>query len=101
MEQKILTKGETNYQLRLFPTMLGLKLQRKLSMIGEAGPEPETFFEVISQGCSINSIAVSQKKFDDHFRGKYEELLEVFYAILAYNFGGAQDDPNMESDTSE
>ena len=100
MEDKIFSKNGTDYKLRLFPTMMGLRIQRKLSQIGEEGPEAELFFEVISNGCSINSIAVSQKKFDDHFKGKYMELLEVFQEILTYNFGseGAVD-PNVESGT--
>lgn len=99
MEEKIFTKGENNYKLRLFPTMLGLKIQRKLSQIGIDGPEPEVIFEVISHGCSINNIAVSQKKFDEHFKGKYTELLEVFHEVLVYNFG--VEDPNADSGTED
>lgn len=101
MEEKIITKGETQYILRLFPTMLGLKIQRKLATIGDGTPEPEVFFEVISAGCTINRIAVTAKKFDEHFKGKYTELMELFYEILAYNFGVEEQDPNVESDTAE
>lgn len=100
MSDKTFTKGETVYNLRLFPTMLGLKIQRKLAGLSEDNsPEPELFFEVISAGCSINSIAVTAKKFDDHFKGKYAELLELFYAILTYNFGS--EGPNVDSGTDE
>lgn len=99
MDDKIFTKNGTDYKLRLFTTTVGLKIQRKLSMVGPEGPEAEVFFEVLSNGCYINNIAVSQKKFDDHFKGKYGELLEVFSEIIAFNFG--EEDPNVGSGTED
>lgn len=101
MEEKIITKGETDYKLRLFPTMLGLKIQRRLATSDQnVGPEPETIFEVVSNGCYINTIGVTAKKFDEHFKGKYTELIEIFYEILAYNFGG-DESPNVSSGTED
>lgn len=82
MEDKIIEIGGTSYTLRLFPTMTGLSIVNKLERQGFA---PEVVLEVVGKGATIGSVAIDEKKFNSHFRGKYAELMELFAEILKYN----------------
>lgn len=74
--------GGTTYVLKMFPTMTGLGLISKLE---KSGFTDEVILEVITKGAGIGSVNIDRKKFDEHFRGKYKELMELFAAVLKFN----------------
>lgn len=74
--------GETGYVLKLFDTMVGLKLMEKLQ---NEGFSPEVIRDAITKGSSIGSVSITEAKFNTHFRGKYKEMMELFTEILKYN----------------
>lgn len=74
--------GGTTYVLKMFPTMTGLGMISKLE---KNGFTDEVILEVITKGASIGSLSIDRKKFDQHFQGKYKELMELFAAVLKYN----------------
>lgn len=82
MELEIKEIGETSYNLKLFPTMTALEIISKLE---KQGFTPEVIFEVISKGANIGSVVIDRKKFDNHFRGKLKDVMELFAAVLKYN----------------
>lgn len=98
MEEMIKEIGETSYSLKLFPTMTGLGIVQKLE---REGFSPEVVFEVVSKGASIGSLLIDRKKFDNHFRGKYGELMELFGEILKYNKIMPEVEEGNEQDSGE
>lgn len=72
----------TGYVLKLFPTTTGLRIRQSLE---RDGLTPETMRDTVVKGCSIGSTAMTEAKFDTHFRGKYREMIELFTEILKYN----------------
>lgn len=74
--------GGTSYVLKLFPTITGLRIMQSLERDGFT---PETIRDTIVKGCGIGSTAMTEAKFDTHFRGKYREMMELFAEILKYN----------------
>lgn len=104
LEQKEEKVGDVLYILTAFPTMIGLEIQSEIMACTVAGlPFPPTLIKkAVCQGATIGSARIDDKKFDKHFSKKYQELMELFYKILAFNFGGVEDEesPNEESDTS-
>lgn len=74
--------GGTSYVLKLFPTRVGLRIMQSLE---REGFTPDVICDTIVKGCSIGSSAMSEAKFDSHFKGKYKEMMELFAEILKYN----------------
>ena len=74
--------GGTGYVLKLFPTMVGMRIMQSLE---REGFSPETIRECVVKGCSIGSTGMTEAKFDTHFRGKYKDMMELFAEILKYN----------------
>lgn len=74
--------GDSSYVLKLFPTMVGMRIMQSLE---REGFSPETIRECVVKGCSIGSVGMTEAKFDTHFRGKYKEMMELFAEILKYN----------------
>lgn len=104
-EQKEVTIGDATYYLKKFKTMKGLELQQK--MMEATDPEggfnpaklsPEVIREVVVNGCSKGSITLDNKKFDDAFAGKLNEVIMLAMEIIVFNFI----DPNdLADDSSE
>lgn len=74
--------GGTGYALKLFPTMVGMRIMQSLE---REGFSPEVIRDAVVKGCSIGSVGMTEAKFDTHFRGKYREMMELFAEILKYN----------------
>lgn len=70
------------YVLKLFPTMVGLNFISRLERDGMA---PEVIRDVVVKGCSIGSVGMTEAKFDNQFKGKYKQMMELFAEILKYN----------------
>lgn len=103
LEQKEVTIGEKIYILQAFPTSLGLEVQNELAML-QANGEPITgslIEKAVTNGAYIGSAKISKELFNKHFSRKYKDLMDLFQAILVFNYGEAEEGPNAESDTSE
>lgn len=88
-DTKELTIGEDTYTLKKFPTVEGLRIRREfMQMIQSGDPLPPVEFQVkvITMGATVNSIQIDQKKFESHFRGKYDAIDQLFSEILEFNF---------------
>lgn len=94
-----------NYTLKKFPTILGLHIRKEFFKLHQEGgvPDPEFQVKVVCAGATVNNIQIDQKKFETHFRGKYEELDELFGAILDFNYSTdkAEDEGNGQSATAD
>lgn len=89
------------YTFKKFPATKGLDIQMKLArMLGEDSKEQmsaEFVKEVVLNCVSIGSTGkMDSNKFDDHFSGRLQHLMQVYYAVLAFNF-----DENFTEDDSE
>ena len=93
MENTVKKIGDTEYVLKLFPTMTGLGIVNKLERQGFA---PEVVLEVVTKGAAIGSVAIDEKKFNKHFQGKYAELMELFAEILKCNKMFPEDEGNAK-----
>jgi hypothetical protein len=103
-ETKEVTIGENTYTLKKFPTIEGMKIRRELFQVhkeGEGVPPVEFQVRVICNGATVNSIQIDAKKFETHFRGKFEEMDRVFSEILDFNFGMADEAGNESTATAE
>lgn len=104
-ETKDISLYGDNYTLKKFPTIEGLKIRKEFySMLqsGEAVPPVEFQVKVICAGATVNSIQIDQKKFETHFRGKYDAIDELFTEILDFNFGiKAEAEGNESNATAE
>lgn len=88
-ETKEITIGNDAYTLKKFPTIEGLKIRKEFyGMLTAGDPVPPVDFQVkvICAGATVNSIQIDQKKFETHFRGKYDDIDELFTEILDFNF---------------
>lgn len=86
--------GETTYTLKLFPTMTGLSIVTRLEALGTF--TPEIIFEVVTKGAGIGSTVITEKKFNEHFRGRYGELMELFAEVLKHNKMFPEDEGNAK-----
>lgn len=102
LEQKQVTIGEKLYILTAFPATLGLEIQMEMANLETQGLvfSASLIEKAITNGASLASARMDKKLIDKHFSRKYKEMMELFYAIIEFNFGG-DSDPNVESDTSE
>ena len=82
--------GDNTYTLKKFPTIEGMKIRKELYQMHQEGggvPEVEFQIKVICAGATVNSIQIDRKKFETHFRGKFEEMDAVFTEVIDFNFG--------------
>lgn len=75
--------GEHMYIFEKLPAKKGLEVQLKL-MEGEINPD--LIQDVICSCVYLGSNKFSAAKFDDHFSGKYGHLMNVYNAVIEYNF---------------
>jgi hypothetical protein len=103
--QKELTLGESKYMLVAFPAMTGLTiLNEVMKVIGSTdGSEfkPEFIRIVIMKGSQLNTIAWTEKRFDDHFKKKYKEMYQLFQEILDFNFDLKAESTEVAEDPNE
>lgn len=99
------TIGDNVYTLKKFPTIPGMQIRKELFQIHQEGnggvPPVEFQIRVICEGATVNSIQIDKKKFETHFRGKYDEMDEVFGAILDFNFNSGGDEGKAQDATAE
>lgn len=103
-EVKQVTIGATTYTLKHFPALEGWDLQARVFECDreQRMPSSSLIFDVISKGCQIGSTGMDEKKFNKHFAGKYNEILELWQEVCIYNFGGGETEgPNEESASTE
>ena len=103
-ETKDLTIGNDTYTLKKFPTIRGMQIRKDLFEIHQSGggvPPVDFQVEVICQGATVNSIQIDKKKFETHFRGKFDVMDELFNAILDFNFNTSGDEGNVQDATAE
>lgn len=91
------TKDEVKsveYIFTKFPATKGLDIQFKLrdDMI-----TPAFIKDVICSSVQLGSNKMSGDKFDEYFSGRYNHLMDVYNAVLEYNF----DENFTESGTVE
>ena len=101
---KTTTIGASTYTLKLFPAMEGWDIQTRVMECWqqERLPTSTLMFDVISKGAALGSVSFDEKKFNTHFRGKLQEMNQLFQEICAYNFGlEEQEGPNGESASTE
>ncbi len=89
------------YTFKKFPATKGLEIQIKLGKMMNPDSKEEMSAEFVKDVvCSCASIGSTGKmdsnKFDDHFSGRMNHLMNVYYAVLAFNF-----DENFTEDDSE
>lgn len=103
-ETKELEIGTNTYTLKKFPTVEGMKIRRELFQVHQEGagvPPVEFQIKVICNGATVNNIQIDTKKFESHFRGKFEEMDRVFSEILDFNFGMTDEAGNESAATAE
>lgn len=88
-----------NYNIKLLPAMVGLDLRFRLA---REGMSAAIIFEVVSKCVTKGSSSFDEKKFNNHFKGRYEHLMKVFDEALMFNYPDMdKKDPNVETDTEE
>lgn len=90
------SKGEMEdrlYVLTQLPATKGLEVQLKL----DSGVfSADLVREVVSMSTYLGSVKLEGKRYEEHFAGRYKHLMELFNAILDFNFG-----ENFPEDVSE
>lgn len=102
LEQKEVSIGGRVYILQAFPATLGLEIQMDLMNLQTMGQavSASVVEKAITNGAFLGSAKMDKKTIDKHFSRKYGEMMELFSAIIAFNFGD-EEDPNADSDTSD
>lgn len=81
-----------DYIVTKLPATKGLKVQLKLV----EGIDVDLIKEVITSSVALGSVKMDDKKFDDHFSGRYAHLMDLFNKVLEFNF-----DENFTESASE
>ncbi len=103
-ETKEYVRGDDTYTLKKFPTIEGMKIRKELYQMHQDGggvPDVDFQIKVICAGATVNNIQIDRKKFESHFRGKFDDMDSVFTEILAFNFGSGEDLGNEQNATAE
>jgi hypothetical protein len=103
LEQKEVTVGGKLYILTAFPATLGLEIQMDLMNLQAQGIQVSASVveKAITNGASLASAKITKALMDKHFARKYGEMMELFTAIIEFNFGAGEEGPNDQSDTSD
>lgn len=101
LEQKEVTIDDKVYVLVAFPATVGLEIQMEMQNLQSQGiaMSAAVIEKAISNGAFLASAKFTKALIDKHFSRRYKQMMELFFAILDFNFGSAED-PNEQSDTS-
>lgn len=88
VEQKEVVINGNKYLLNAFQAMYGLQvLQELLKISFNTAEAPAALLrDVVCKTVTINSVAIDEKKFNQHFRKKIGELIELCNEIWKFNF---------------
>lgn len=86
-----------NYIIRLMPAMDGLNFMTRMEKEGLSGA---LVFKVVKDCVAQGSVSFDEKKFNNHFKGKYGHLMRVVEKALEFNFPDMYEG-NEESDSEE
>lgn len=105
LETKEVTIDGKIYILTAFPATLGLEIQMEMVNLQTQGMAVSASLieKAISNGACLASAKLDKKLIDKHFARRYQQMMELFYAVMGFNFGdeAGEGSPNAESDTSE
>lgn len=102
LEQKEVTIGGKLYILTAFPATLGLEIQMDMMNLQAEGRQASAAVveKALTNGATLASAKLTKALIDKNFSRKYGEMMELFMAIVEFNFGG-DEGPNEQSDTSD
>ena len=108
-EQETFEIGDNKFTVIAWPTMFGLEIQSRVQdeLTSSGRLSPSLMKDMVVNRTSVNSVAITEKKFDEVFSRKYVDLMELVQKIMAFNFGETEEaekdtaGPKEESDTSE
>lgn len=87
LEQTEITVGETTYNVTAMTATDGLKFLEENKTVLESGKSDVALMRrVICKYATIGSIALDEKKFDNHFSRKYAQMRKLYNDILEFNF---------------
>jgi len=86
--------SSVDYVVTKLPATKGLDIQMKLM---EGTITPELIKDVITSSVATGSVKLDSNRFEDYFSGRYTHLMNVYDAVLRYNF----DENFTESGTVE
>lgn len=72
-----------DYTVTKLPAKKGLEVQLKLM---DENMSADFVQDVICSSVALGSVKMTSAKFDDHFSGKYGHLMNVYNAVLEFNF---------------
>ena len=72
-----------DYTVTKLPAKKGLDVQLKLM---DENMNADFVQDVICSSVALGSVKMTAAKFDDHFSGKYGHLMNVYNAVLEFNF---------------
>lgn len=99
-EQHTVTVGKNSYLITALTTSAGFETLAKLQEMGDGGvPDPLFMKKLIMTSVTINNVAFTADSYELTFSRKHKEAMELFGAIVAFNFGDMED-PNEQGDTS-
>lgn len=103
LEQKEVEIDGKLYILHAFPATLGLEIQMDLMNLQSQGlsVSASVVEKAITNGAYLASAKLTKALIDKHFSRKYNQMMELFAAIIEFNFGAGEEGPNGQSDTSE
>jgi hypothetical protein len=82
-----------DYTVTKLPAKKGLEVQLRLQ-----DPWTADFIQdVVCSSVALGSVKMTGAKFDDHFSGKYGHLMDLYTAIIEFNF----DENFTENGTAE
>jgi|SRR5690625_529430 len=94
--KEISVDGE-DYILRLMPAMEGLDFMTRMEKEGMTGA---LIFKAVRDCVAIGSTTFDEKKFNNHFKGKYGHLMRVVEKVVEFNFPDLYQG-NEQSDSEE
>jgi len=103
LEQKEVTIDGKLYTLTAFPATLGLEIQMDMMNLQSEGKQASSAVveKAITNGAYLASAKLTKALIDKHFSRRYGQMMELFMAIMEFNFGAGEEGPNEQSDTSE
>jgi len=99
-EQHTVDIGQNTYIITALGTSAGFETMKVLREVGDEGiPDPLFIRKLIVGSVTVNNMPVTVEKYEQMFSRKFHEAIELFQAIVKFNFG--VEDPNVQGDTSE
>src|SRR5690606_26994406 len=90
-EEKTVVFGDNTYLIKALPALYGLNVLNRLKLMGDT-PDSAFIKELLFKSVTCNNMQPTEDWFNRNFSRNYDELFQIFEAIIDFNFGDGDEE---------